>query len=99
MEIIKNINDNKGVIQVLGRVDTITAPEFDKEVKEIIDDIKELCLDFNELEYISSAGLRVLVSVQKLMNKKGGELVVKNVKEEVMEIFEVTGFDDILTIE
>lgn len=81
-----------------GRLDTVTAPQLEKELKESLDGIKELIIDAAKLEYISSAGLRVLLSAQKTMNKQGS-MVVKNVSEEVSEIFEVTGFSDILTIE
>ena len=81
-----------------GRLDTTTAPELEKEVKDNIQGVKNLTFDFASLEYISSAGLRVLLSAQKIMNKQGG-MVVKNASDEVKEIFEVTGFSDILTIE
>ena len=81
-----------------GRLDTTTAPDLEKEVKENIDGVEKLDFDFSDLAYISSAGLRVLLSAQKIMNKQG-EMVVKNCSEEIKEIFEVTGFSDILTIE
>ncbi len=81
-----------------GRLDTATAPNLEEEVKGISEDTKELIFDFENLEYISSAGLRVLLSAQKIMNKQG-EMKVINVNETIMEIFEVTGFTDILTIE
>ena len=81
-----------------GRLDTTTAPELEQQIKEDIEGVKELTFDMEKLEYISSAGLRVLLSCQKIMSKQGN-MVVKNVSEEVMEIFEVTGFSDILTIE
>jgi len=98
MEIIKNVNSTELSIAVQGRVDTTTAPQLDKEVKDSIDGITTLTFDLTELEYISSAGLRVLLAAQKIMNKQGS-MVVKNVKEEIMEIFEVTGFDSILDIQ
>ena len=79
-----------------GRLDTMTAPELEKELKENYDSITGLVLDFKDLEYISSAGLRVLLSAHKALN---GKLVVKNVIDTVMEVFEITGFADILTIE
>lgn len=81
-----------------GRLDTTTAPDLEKEVKENIEGVEKLDFDFSDLAYISSAGLRVLLSAQKIMNKQG-EMVVKNCSEEIKEIFEVTGFSDILTIE
>jgi len=81
-----------------GRLDTTTAPELEQQIKEDIEGVKELTFDMEKLDYISSAGLRVLLSCQKIMSKQGN-MVVKNVSEEVMEIFEVTGFSDILTIE
>lgn len=81
-----------------GRLDTRTAPELDAAMKGSIDGITELTFDLADLEYISSAGLRVLLSSQKAMNKQGS-MTVKNVNEPVMDIFEVTGFSDILTIE
>lgn len=96
-EITKNIENQKAILALKGKLDTTTAPELDKTINEIISDIKELVLDFADLKYISSAGLRVLLSAQKIMNSKG-EMKVCNVCEGVMEIFEVTGFSDILTI-
>ncbi len=81
-----------------GRLDTTTAPELEEEINGCIDGVKELTLDMTKLEYVSSAGLRVLLSTQKKMNKQGS-MVVKNVTEEVREIFDVTGFSDIFTIE
>lgn len=97
-EITKNIENQKAVLALKGKLDTTTAPELDKTINEIISDIKELVFDFADLQYISSAGLRVLLLAQKTMNNKG-EMKVCNVCETVMEIFEVTGFSDILTIE
>ena len=96
-EITKNIENQKATLALKGKLVTTTAPELDKTINEIISDIKELVFDFADLKYISSAGLRVLLSAQKLMNSKG-EMKVCNVCEGVMEIFEVTGFSDILTI-
>ena len=86
------------IIEVVGRLDTTTAPALDKSINEDAGDAKNLVLDFNGLEYISSAGLRVLLSAQKKMQKIGS-MKVKNVCPEVMEVFEMTGFADILTIE
>ena len=85
-------------IEIIGRLDTTTAPELDKTINEVTADVKNLVLDFKGLEYISSAGLRVLLGAQKKMQKIGLMKLV-NVCEEVMEVFEMTGFADILTIE
>jgi anti-sigma B factor antagonist len=98
MNINKNRNGEELIIALEGRLDTTTAPELDDAVKASLDGITKLSFDFAQLEYISSAGLRVLLSAQKIMNKQGS-MVVKNISEEVKEIFEVTGFSDILTIE
>ena len=81
-----------------GRLDTVTAPELEKVLKEELPGVTALTLDFEKLEYISSAGLRVLLSTQKIMNRQGSMKLV-HVCEMVMEIFEVTGFSDILTVE
>jgi len=81
-----------------GRLDTTTAPNLEKELKSSLDDVTELIMDFEKLEYISSAGLRVLLSAQKTMNKQG-EMKLIHVNDTIMEIFKVTGFSDILTIE
>jgi anti-sigma B factor antagonist len=85
-------------IEIVGRLDTTTAPELDKTINGDIADVKNLVLNFKGLEYISSAGLRVLLSAQKKMQKIGSMKLI-NVCEEVMEVFEMTGFSDILTIE
>ena len=96
---INKISDGaKLVVSVSGRVDSTTAPQFEEEIKSSIEGVTELVIDFKELEYISSAGLRVLLSTQKTMMKQGS-MVIKNVSEEVMDVFEVTGFVDMLTIE
>ena len=86
------------IIEIVGRLDTITAPALDKTINEDIGDTKNLVLDVKGMEYISSAGLRVLLSAQKKMQKIGS-MKVTNVCEAVMEVFEMTGFADILTIE
>ena len=97
-----NINKKKDDVNLTlaleGRLDTSTAPQLEEEVNGNIEGITDLKFDFSKLEYISSAGLRVLLSTQKIMNKQG-KMVINNVSEEVMEIFDVTGFADILTIE
>jgi anti-sigma B factor antagonist len=98
MTINKKQDGNDLTISLTGRLDTTTAPELDNDLKASLDGVEKLVFDFSELEYISSAGLRVLLSAQKVMNKQGS-MVVKNVSEEINEIFEVTGFVDILSIE
>ena len=98
LKIDKTSTGSQLTISLEGRLDTITAPQLDGEIKNNIENVTELVIDIAKLEYISSAGLRVLLSAQKVMNKQGS-MVVKNVSEEVNEIFEVTGFSDILTIE
>ena len=94
---IKN-NVEATTITVAGRLDTITAPMLDKSINEDIKDVKNLILDIKDVTYVSSAGLRVLLSAQKKMQKIGS-MKVKNVCAEVMEVFEMTGFADILVIE
>ena len=96
IEIKKNATET--IIEIVGRLDTITAPALDKTINEDIGDTKNLVLDVKGMEYISSAGLRVLLGAQKKMQKIGSMKVV-NVREEVMEVFEMTGFADILVIE
>ena len=91
-------NAEETIIELVGRLDTATAPALDKTISNDIEGTKNLVLDFKSLEYISSAGLRVLLSAQKMMQKVGS-MKVTNVCEEVMEVFEMTGFADILTIE
>ena len=86
------------VLEITGRLDTITAPALDKTINENLVGVKSLILDFKCLEYISSAGLRVLLSTQKKMQQVG-TMKIKNVCEEVMDVFEMTGFADILTLE
>ena len=91
-------NEEETIIEIVGRLDTITAPALDKTINEEIGDTKNLVLDINGMEYISSAGLRVLLAAQKKMQKIGS-MKVTGVCEEVMEVFEMTGFADILVIE
>ena len=98
LNIQKTIEDGKAAFALEGRLDTVTAPELEKELKDSVGGVSELTLDFSKLEYISSAGLRVLLAAQKVMNRQGS-MKVTNVNETIMEIFEVTGFSDILTIE
>lgn len=98
MVITKTKEGTSLTLVIEGRLDTTTAPQLESELKSSIDGIDKLLLDFTSLEYISSAGLRVLLAAQKTMNKQGS-MVLRNVNEDVMDIFEVTGFIDILTIE
>lgn len=98
MDIRKTLNGNELLVAVVGRLDTTTAPQLEENVRSSIDGMKSLVFDFEKLEYISSAGLRVLLAMQKIMNKQGS-MTIRNVNETVMEVFEVTGFVDILTIE
>ena len=98
LNITKSGADGKVVIALEGRLDTVTAPDLEKTMDESLDGATELIMDFEKLEYISSAGLRVLLSAHKAMAGKGTMKVI-NVNEIIMEIFEVTGFSDILNIE
>ena len=98
MTITKNLNGTALEIALAGRLDTMTAPELEAELKQSMPGAESLTLDFSKLEYISSAGLRVLLSAHKVMSCKGG-MKVTNVNEIVQEVFDVTGFADILTIE
>ena len=98
MNIVKNTNGTALTLAIEGRLDTTTAPELETVVKNELGDVKALTFDLGKLEYISSAGLRVLLSAQKIMNKQG-EMTVSGCSEEIMEIFEVTGFSDILNIQ
>ena len=98
MTITIDKNNEATVLKIEGRLDTTTAPALDKTISEDIGDTKKLVLDIKGLEYISSAGLRVLLSAQKKMQVIGS-MIVKNVRDEVMDVFEMTGFADILTIE
>ncbi|SDB25001.1 anti-sigma B factor antagonist [Pseudobutyrivibrio sp. YE44] len=98
LNITKEQNGGVEFIILEGRLDTNTAPTLEDEIKDSLEGISELVFDLSRLEYISSAGLRVLLTTQKAMNKQGN-MVVKNVSPAIMEIFEVTGFSDILTID
>ena len=98
MEISKNKNGSTLIISLSGRLDTVSAPQLEEELKASIGDVTELILDLSSLDYLSSAGLRILLSAQKTMNTMG-KMTVKNVNDTIMEIFEVTGFTEILSIE
>ena len=98
MNIQKTLNGTELTVVVEGRLDTTTSPRLEEELRSNVEGITSLVMDFEKLEYISSAGLRVLLAMQKIMNQQG-QMVLKNVSEAVMEVLEVTGFVDILTIE
>lgn len=98
LNIIKNLDDKTLTVALEGRLDTTTAPQLEAELKSNIADVTLLIMDFAKLDYISSAGLRVLLSTQKIMNKQG-EMKIIHVSDVINEIFEVTGFSDILNIE
>ena len=98
LNIEKTIQDGKAVVALDGWLDTVSAPELEQSLKASLNDLTELTLDLEKLEYISSAGLRVLLSAQKAMNNQG-KMKIIHVGEAVMRVFEVTGFAGILTIE
>ena len=98
MKIDKKLAGNTLTIALEGRLDTTTAPELDQDLKSSLADVTDLIFDFAQLEYISSAGLRVLLSAHKTMSKQGS-MKIRNVNEMIMEVFSVTGFADMLTIE
>jgi anti-sigma B factor antagonist len=98
MTINKTTDGAKLTVALEGRLDTTTSPQLEADLRSSVNGITSLVFDLEKLDYISSAGLRVLLTAQKVMNKQG-EMTLVNVKPEIMEIFEVTGFVDILTIE
>ena len=98
MTIEKMLNATELTITLAGRLDTTTAPQLEEEIKQNLAGVEKLILDFTDLEYLSSAGLRVLLGAQKAMNKQG-EMIIRHINATISEIFEVTGFVDILTIE
>lgn len=98
MNILKTQDGTALTVAIEGRLDTVTAPQLEGELRNAVNGISELIFDLGALDYVSSAGLRVLLSAQKVMNKQG-RMIVRNAKPEIMEIFEVTGFTDILNIE
>jgi anti-sigma B factor antagonist len=99
MDIKVVANGTEKTVSLDGRLDTTTAPQLEKELSEQFEGTDKLIFDFEKLQYISSAGLRVLLSAQKKMNASGGSMIIRNANDMVMEVFEVTGFLDILTIE
>ncbi len=98
MDIEKIIDGEKITFKLKGRLDTVTAPELEKELGDKLNGITDITWDFENLEYISSSGLRILLMVQKVMNRQGTMRII-NVNESIMDIFEMTGFSGILTIE
>ncbi|MDO4489309.1 MAG: STAS domain-containing protein [Eubacteriales bacterium] len=98
MNILRNREDGKFTVALEGRLDTTTAPEFEKVVAGELGGVTDFVIDFEKLEYVSSAGLRVLLMAQKSMNKQG-TMVIRNVNDDIMEVFEMTGFSGVLTIE
>ena len=98
MTIDKKLNGTELTIALTGRLDTITSPKLEAELRQSLSGVTDLHLDFAALEYLSSAGLRVLLGAQKIMNRQG-TMVVHNVNDTIAEVFEITGFADILTIE
>lgn len=98
MEIKKKLDGQHLTVAISGRLDTTTSPALEADVKSSLGGVSELTFDFEKLDYISSAGLRVLLSTQKIMSGKG-KMAIKNVCPDIMEVFEITGFSDILTIE
>ena len=98
MTVTMNRNDKELAVAINGRLDTLTSPELEEKLEPELDNTEKLILDFEGLEYISSAGLRVLLSAIKVMDEQGG-MIVKNVRPEIMEVLEITGFVDFLNIE
>ena len=98
MKIVKELNDKQLTIKPVGEINSVTAPELEEVIKNDLNGVKVLIFDFSELEYLSSAGLRVLLVAQKLMKKKG-PMSVRNVNSNVMEILDITGFSNVLDIE
>ena len=98
MTIEKKLDGSVLDVALQGRLDTTTSPQLENELKTALDGVTELIFDLAGLEYISSAGLRVLLSAQKTMNKQGS-MTIRNVNSDVMDVFDVTGFVDILNIE
>lgn len=98
MKIIKDLKDGNLVVSVIGEINSFTAPELEEVIKNDLKGVKSLIFDFKEVEYLSSAGLRVLLVAQKIMSKQG-KMSLRNVNKSVMEVFEITGFSNILDIE
>ncbi len=98
MNVEKKLNGEELTLIVSGRLDTQTAPELEKELNDVLSGVKELVFDFSNLEYISSAGLRIILKAQVAMNKQGS-MKITGANDNIMEVFDITGFLDILTIE
>ena len=98
LEISTKKEDSKATVSLTGRLDTVTAPELEKELEALYPEISELVLDMEKSDYVSSAGLRVILKAQKTMSPKGS-MVLAHVDDNIMEIFEITGFVDFLTIQ
>ncbi len=99
MEVKFNKQDSSLTVTISGNIDTVTAPELDSKLQENISDVKDLVLDFAAVDYISSAGLRVILMANQQMEDVDGNLTVKNVNEDVRDVFEMTGFDSLLNLE
>lgn len=97
MNITKERDGNSMILTLEGRLDTTTAPQLEEIISKELDGIESVTMDFKQLDYLSSAGLRVILAAQKKMNKQG-EMVIRHVNETIMEVFEVTGFSGILNI-
>ena len=98
MEIQKQMKDSTLTVSLIGRLDAVTSMDLEKELKASLDGVKELIFDLAQLDYIASAGLRILLKYQKLMDKNGNDMKIKNVKVEVKEVLDMTGFSDFLNI-
>ncbi|MDO4562755.1 MAG: STAS domain-containing protein [Clostridia bacterium] len=98
MEIVKMLEGATLTLSLEGRLDTVTAPSLQAELENALDDVKTLVLDFAKLDYVSSAGLRIILAAQKKMNSQGN-MIIRNVNETIMEVFDITGFASILTVE
>ena len=98
MEIIKNLDGNTLTIALTEKLDTNSAPELEEELNASLNGVEKLIFDFSKLNYLSSAGLRVLLNAQKTMSKKG-QMIIRHVNDVIMDIFDMTGFSTILTIE
>ena len=98
MEIIKTLEGKQLSIALIGELNSITAPDFDQVIRDSLKDVTSLVLDFTKLEYLSSAGLRVLLMAQKIMSAQG-DMVIKNANKQILDIFEMTGFANILNVE
>ena len=99
MEINKTLENGKAEVKISGRIDTVSSPLLEQELNEILPQTDEIVLDFEDVEYISSAGLRILLVLTKLLKAKDGKLKLINVQKVVKDVFEITGFDNIFNIE